>query len=152
MWEWVKIWVWWRNEWKSEYCLWRPAGCFDCFYMFWLDSTRQGTDLGDNFKRHMVQPCQTLCCGIWRHTGTSGCLATSSLSPRPGTDTWCPVGRGLQHLRQLSVKAHTEAVSRSFIPNTAFHSGFPPPRFCTVYWTRHPLCAAHISMVNPGWF
>lgn len=60
--------------------------------------------------------------------GTSGCLATSSLSPRPGTDTWCPVGRGLRHLRQLSVKAHTEAVSRSFIPNTAFHSGFPPPK------------------------
>lgn len=64
------------------------------------------------------KPCQVLFCAIWRHTGTSGCLATSSLAPRPGTGTWCPVGRGLRHLCQLSVKAHTEAMSRSWIPSS----------------------------------
>lgn len=88
------------------------------FYVFMrsglLPAIREGTDLGENFYRHMVQPRQTLCCGIWQHTGTSGCLATSSLALRPGTDTWYPVGSGLHHLCQLSLKAHTELMSPKF--------------------------------------
>lgn len=79
-----------------------------------IPAAREETDLGENFSVHMVQPCQTLCCGIWQHTGTSGCLATSSLALRSGTDTWYPVGRGLHHLCQLSVKARAGEMSPKF--------------------------------------
>lgn len=99
----------------------QAAGCFYVLCSGLIPAPREGTDLGENFNRHMVQARQTLCCGIWQHTGTSGCLATSSLALRPGTDTWYPVGIGLHHLRQLSVKDYQGDLPKVLFPTSPFH-------------------------------
>lgn len=114
------------NSYQPGWNMQQPAGCFYVLCSGLILAPREGTDLGENFNGHMVQPCQTLCRGIWQHMGTSGCLATSSLALRPGTNTWYPVGRGLYHLCQLSIKAFAEEMFPKF----------PSPfRFCAVYWT-----------------
>lgn len=113
----------------------KAAGCFYVLCSGLIPNPWEGTALGENFNGHMVQLYQNLCCCIWQHTGTNGCLATNSPALRPGANTWYPAGRGLSHLCQLSVKAYT---LDAFNPSTSLFT------FCMLLLLCHFSVCSYI--------
>ena len=104
-----------------------------CLFLAWFQRKWEKGIWDGILAGHMVQPPSSHCRDLAfdRTRGPVRCLATVSLAHGRGTNTWRPVGRGLQldgASCQSTAHTHTHALSLASSQRRCLSPRFPPNR------------------------